>query len=174
MDLTPINAGVRQACKGHGRLHSRRNIYAKRLAMLNTILVAVDGSNHAKNAVKTAAELAGKLDATLLLVTIDEPGSLKGEVANFATTEGLDRMAVAEWILHSAEAAAEEAGARTVRHDIEGGAPAEAILRAAQAHQVEMIVMGARGLSELQGLVFGSVSHKVLHMTNLPVLIVRE
>ncbi len=142
--------------------------------MLNTILVAVDGSNHARNALHTAAELAGKLDATLLLVTVDEPGALKGEVADFAKTEALDRMAVCEWILHSAEATAEEAGARTVRHDIEGGAPHEAILRAAQVNQADMIVMGARGLSELQGLVFGSVSHKVLHMTDLPVLIVRE
>ena len=142
--------------------------------MLNTVLVAVDGSNHAKNALNTAAQLAGKLDATLLLVTVDEPGSLKGEVAEFARTEGLDRMAVCEWILHSAEAVAEQAGARTVRHDIEGGAPHEAILRAAQAHKADMIVMGARGLSELQGLVFGSVSHKVLHMTDLPVLIVRQ
>jgi len=142
--------------------------------MLNTILVAVDGSNHAKNALLTAAEFAGKLDATLLLITVDEPGKLKGEVADFAKTEGLDRMAVCEWILHSAEVAAEEAGARTVRHDIEGGAPHEAILRAAQVHNADMIVMGARGLSELQGLVFGSVSHKVLHMTDLPVLIVRE
>ena len=142
--------------------------------MLNTVLVAVDGSNHAKNALNTAAQLAGKLDATLLLVTVDEPGSLKGEVAEFARTEGLDRMAVCEWILHSAEAVAEQAGARTVRHDIEGGAPHEAILRAAQAHKADMIVMGARGLSEFQGLVFGSVSHKVLHMTDLPVLIVRQ
>ncbi len=142
--------------------------------MLNTILVAVDGSNHARNALKTAAELAGRLDATLLLVTVDEPGELKGEVADFAETEGLDRMAVCEWILHSAEAAAERAGARTVRRDIEGGEPADAILRAAKAHAADMIVMGARGLSELQGLVFGSVSHKVLHMTGLPVMIVRE
>jgi len=142
--------------------------------MLNTILVAVDGSNHAKNALTTAAELAGKLDATLLLVTVDELGPLKGEVADFARTEGLDRLAVREWLLDSAEVAAEEAGARTVRHDVEGGEPAEAILRAAKAHKADMIVMGARGLSELQGLVFGSVSHKVLHMTDLPVLIVRE
>ncbi len=61
-----------------------------------------------------------------------------------------------------------------MRRDIEGGEPADAILRAAKAHAADMIVMGARGLSELQGLVFGSVSHKVLHMTGLPVMIVRE
>ncbi len=42
------------------------------------------------------------------------------------------------------------------------------------AHKADVIVVGARGLSELQGMVFGSVLHKVLQMTGLPVLVVWE
>ena len=37
-----------------------------------------------------------------------------------------------------------------------------------------MVVLGARGLTNLQGLVLGSVSHKVMQLTNLPCLIVRQ
>ena len=69
---------------------------------MKTILVAVDGSAHAERALKFAAGLAGSLDATLLLVTVDEPGPLKGEVAEFARTENLGRQDVADWILSTA------------------------------------------------------------------------
>jgi nucleotide-binding universal stress UspA family protein len=142
--------------------------------MMKTVLVAVDGSDHAEKALKFAAGLAGSLDAVLLLVTVDEPGPLKGEVAEFAETEDLSRQDIAEWILNSARMMAESAGANTIETDTASGEPAEAILRAAGEHKADMIVLGARGLSDLRGLIMGSVSHKVLSLTSLPCLIVRE
>jgi nucleotide-binding universal stress UspA family protein len=141
---------------------------------MKTILVAVDGSAHAERALKFAAGLAGSLGATLLLVTVDEPGPLKGEVAEFARTENLGRQDVADWILSTARSLAADAGAKTIETDTASGDPAGAILRAADEHGADMIVLGARGLSDLQGLIVGSVSHKVLSLTKLPCLIVRE
>lgn len=141
---------------------------------MQTILVAVDGSAHAERALKFAAGLAGRLDATLLLVTVDEPGPLKGEVAAFAHAEDLSRQDIAEWILSSACSIAQDAGAGTIETDTASGEPAEAILRAAGEHKADMIVLGARGLSDLQGLIMGSVSHKVMNLTRTPCLIVRE
>jgi nucleotide-binding universal stress UspA family protein len=142
--------------------------------MMKTMLVAVDGSAHAERALTFAAGLAGSLDATLLLVTVDEPGPLKGEVADFADTENLSRQDIAEWILNSARSIAASAGAKTIETDIANGEPAEAILRAADQHKADMIVLGARGLSDLKGLIMGSISHKVLNLTSLPCLIIRE
>jgi len=141
---------------------------------MKTILVAVDGSAHAERALTFAAGLAGSLDATLLLVTVDEPGPLKGEVAEFARTENLGRQDVADWILSTARSLAADAGAKTIETDTASGDAAGAILRAADEHGADMIVLGARGLSDLQGLIVGSVSHKVLSLTKLPCLIVRE
>ncbi len=141
---------------------------------MKTILVAVDGSAHAERALKFAAGLAGSLGATLLLVTVDEPGPLKGEVAEFARTENLGRQDVADWILSTARSLAADAGAKTIETDTGSGDPASAILRAADEHGADMLVLGARGLSDLQGLIVGSVSHKVLSLTKLPCLIVRE
>ena len=43
----------------------------------------------------------------------------------------------------------------------------------AKKHDASVIVMGSRGRSELAGLVLGSTAHKVIHLTDRPVLVVR-
>ena len=50
--------------------------------------------------------------------------------------------------------------------------PGEGICAAAKKENVDMIVMGTRGLSTLRRTVLGSVSDYVLHHTNLPVAVV--
>ena len=40
-------------------------------------------------------------------------------------------------------------------------------------HDVGVIVMGSRGRSDLTGFILGSTAHKVIHLTDRPVLIVR-
>ena len=53
------------------------------------------------------------------------------------------------------------------------GDPAAEIIRAAREKKVELIIVGARGLSQLSGLILGSVSEKVLHVAPCPVIVVR-
>jgi nucleotide-binding universal stress UspA family protein len=43
----------------------------------------------------------------------------------------------------------------------------------AREHDVDVIVMGTRGLTDLTGLVLGSTAHKVIHLADRPVLVVR-
>ncbi|MCB9100913.1 MAG: universal stress protein, partial [Anaerolineales bacterium] len=50
---------------------------------------------------------------------------------------------------------------------------AEAILNVAQIRQADLIVMGTRGRSSLEGLLLGSVSQKVIHHADCPVMVVR-
>lgn len=57
-----------------------------------------------------------------------------------------------------------EKGVKNVRQHIDEGNPVEIILDVAKAEDVDMIVMGSRGLSELKGMLLGSVSYKVNHL----------
>jgi nucleotide-binding universal stress UspA family protein len=52
------------------------------------------------------------------------------------------------------------------------GPVAEAIMNVAETRDADLIVLGARGMSSLEGLLLGSVSQKVIHHTTCPVLVV--
>lgn len=53
------------------------------------------------------------------------------------------------------------------------GNPAEEILKAADEHKVQMIVMGTRGLSGLDHVLLGSVTERVIRKARVPVLAVK-
>ena len=66
-----------------------------------------------------------------------------------------------EQICEHARLSAERKGAPTVHSRVENGDPADRILAVATADGCDLIVLGSRGLSDLKGLLIGSVSHKV-------------
>jgi nucleotide-binding universal stress UspA family protein len=53
------------------------------------------------------------------------------------------------------------------------GEPSEAIISFAADHDADLIVVGSRNMSNLKRLLFGSVSEKVSHRSNIPVLIAK-
>jgi nucleotide-binding universal stress UspA family protein len=53
------------------------------------------------------------------------------------------------------------------------GPARQAIAQAAVVEKADLIIMGTRGLGNLEGLVLGSVTHKVLQTADCPVLVVR-
>jgi nucleotide-binding universal stress UspA family protein len=53
------------------------------------------------------------------------------------------------------------------------GLTPKVIVEAAEKFGADVIVMGSRGRSDLPGLLLGSVTHKVLSMTRVPVLVIR-
>jgi nucleotide-binding universal stress UspA family protein len=61
-----------------------------------------------------------------------------------------------------------------VEHELAWRPPAAAILEAARSHDAALIVVGARGIGTLRAAVLGSVSSKVLHEADRPVLVVPE
>jgi nucleotide-binding universal stress UspA family protein len=72
--------------------------------------------------------------------------------------------AVAGRILQSAERTLRERGVEHVDSLTASGDAARRIVEAAEETGADMIVMGARGLSDLTALMVGSVSHKVQHL----------
>jgi nucleotide-binding universal stress UspA family protein len=59
-----------------------------------------------------------------------------------------------------------------VRETVFGHAARE-IVKRAQEHDASVIIMGSRGRSELTEAVLGSTAHKVIHLTDRPVMVVR-
>jgi len=59
-----------------------------------------------------------------------------------------------------------------VREALHGHAARE-IVEDAKKHDAGVIIMGSRGRSDIAGLMLGSTAHKVIHLTDRPVLVVR-
>jgi nucleotide-binding universal stress UspA family protein len=136
--------------------------------MFETILLAVDGSEPSNRAVGTALDLATKLGSELIVVHVREH-----ETGRMAREPGPSDEA--EELVDETVRKVKNAGvsARGEVHTAVFGRAARAILEVANESGASMVVMGSRGLSDLAGLVMGSVTHKVLHLARCPVLVVR-
>ncbi|MEQ5801596.1 universal stress protein [Halomonas sp. H10-9-1] len=145
--------------------------------MYTSILVPVDGSKHAQQALAVACRLAQQKETRLILLHIPERLAHDtllvwgiGAVALEASNEELE--AAGRKIVARAEQAARDAGVSHVETMITQGDPARAILSESRKRGVDAIVMGSRGLSDLKGFVVGSVSHKVAHAAECSVITV--
>lgn len=142
--------------------------------MLERILVATDGSEESLAAAKMADKYIekGLVKEVHLLNVAPNFASANFEMA-FSSVEDLNALTrnYGEKILD--ETAKEiENRATIVKKVILGDAPT-VICEYAKQHDCGMIIMGSRGNSQLKGLLLGSVSTKVLHYAECPVLIVK-
>jgi nucleotide-binding universal stress UspA family protein len=137
--------------------------------MCKHILVAIDGSPHSQQALPAAIEMAKKFESEILVLHVSEHD--RGRAVAFS----LETPAEATMMVGDAVKAARHAGitAKGQLRDVAAGHVAKAILEAAEADGIDLIVMGSRGLSDVQGLMVGSVTHKVMQTANIPVLVVR-
>ncbi|MFW3615093.1 universal stress protein [Billgrantia antri] len=148
--------------------------------MYHTLLIPLDGSRHAEKALSIAAQLGRDSSAVLYLLHVkelpDDIGLLVGSSGQPFTEER--RLELARHADDQARAAFD--GARRavdlsgldVHEVIQEGRPADTILRQATEVGAEAIVMGSRGMSELKGMLMGSVSHKVMHAAGCTVITV--
>jgi nucleotide-binding universal stress UspA family protein len=83
------------------------------------------------------------------------------------------RLTRAERLVNDAAQQAQARGVRDVRTLLREGDPTKAILEVAQQEGVDLIIMGRRGLSDLAGLLLGSVTHKVTHLAECACLTVK-
>jgi nucleotide-binding universal stress UspA family protein len=122
------------------------------------ILVGVDGSAEAHEAVRVAAQIAKATRASLRIACVAR------------SAEEYDR-AFATAVVREAAARAGE-GVEIERVVLEGR-PAEALAEAGRARDVGMIAVGHRGRSAMQRVLLGSVADRLAHISTAPVLIVR-
>jgi nucleotide-binding universal stress UspA family protein len=140
--------------------------------MFNKILLAVDGSDHARHAAHKAADLARALKPTeLRIVAAYSPiPTYLGEPNLQIMLDSFRREA--QRIMDKSLIEVGEVPCEVHTEILEGDA-AEAILNVANTRKSDLIVMGSRGHGGLTGLLVGSTSQKVVAHANCPVLIVR-
>lgn len=106
---------------------------------------------------------------------VNIPHEIMARVKSNAETqlsiEALDY--IAKHVLSRVSTICAEMGVRKVTKRVEQGNPAQIIVTIAEEADVDMIVMGSRGLSELRGIIVGSVSHKVSHLAQCTCVTVR-
>ena len=147
------------------------------------ILVPVDGSDNSLRAAAYVYRLAEEInnpEVTFLNVVRPLFDEKDDSVRLYIPGEEL-RKIKESWISQARKSNLEKLGQITGSPGlrppgeitvIEGEA-AQTIVEFAAQGNFDLIVMGARGLSNLQGVLLGSVSQKVLHLAKCPVLVVK-
>jgi len=144
---------------------------------MHKILLAGDGSKHSERAV---AYLIGLIrDGVLLASKIEihlahiRP-MLPERVSRAMSSEEVDRhyQEGCDSACRTAIAMLQNEGVEFTCHT--GiGAPAESIVSSAKKLHCNSIIMGTHGAGFLEGVLLGSVATKVIHLTELPVTLVK-
>lgn len=137
--------------------------------MYERILAAVDESEVADRVLAAAAELATLAHGEVFVLHLREREASKFAVTS-DETPGEARSVVDEAVRRLTAAGVKVAG--TARDSVFGYAARE-IIAEAGARDAGVIVMGSRGRGDLAGLLLGSTAHKVIHLADRPVLVVR-
>jgi nucleotide-binding universal stress UspA family protein len=136
--------------------------------MFRKILVAVDGSQHARAALDLAVDLAQRYQASLcVLHAFPHVSDLLGTPQYESLLEA--RSMIGQQLLESAQT--QVGDAVVVETQLIEGPPAPAILRVAEENGCDLIVIGSRGRSQIAGILLGSVSSTVAQRAHCPVLI---
>jgi nucleotide-binding universal stress UspA family protein len=139
--------------------------------MFSHIVVAWDGSDHARRAFEYGVEISKRFEARLQLISVarhaehaethDERDDSRRQARHFY------EVAASELIESSAKR-----GVRAELVIVEGGHPAEAIVDTARKLGADLIVVGRRGLSGMTRFLIGSVSDRVARYAHCPVLLI--
>jgi nucleotide-binding universal stress UspA family protein len=139
--------------------------------MYEKILVAVDHSEVSARALEAARGLASLSHGEVWVLHLRER-EMMGKTGMLTSAESSDE-ATAE--VSAAVEQLTNAGikAHAVVRDTVFGYAAREIVSDAAGLGADVIVMGSRGRGDLAGLVLGSTAHKVIHLADRPVLVVR-
>ncbi len=138
--------------------------------MYERILLPTDGSVSTDKAVEQALSLAEISDARLHVLSVVDRTTMPPDVRSDILSDELEREctdAVAK-----VERAATEAGIE-VETSVQHGTPYRLILDYVDEHDIDCVVMGTHGRRGLDRYLLGSVTEKVVRLSDVPVLTVR-
>jgi nucleotide-binding universal stress UspA family protein len=137
--------------------------------MFERILVAVDGSVESSKTLPAALEVAERFGSSVTVLHVREHAKYEGSDVDLGpdvAPEHLVDEAVARFTARGIEARGE------IRRVTPGDTP-EQIVTVAKEADVDLIVMGTRGMTEWRSILLGGVANKVVHHAHCPVLLVR-
>lgn len=139
------------------------------------ILVPVDGSKISNNVIRTAREFGEKFEAEILILTVIPDTSIFEQYpSNFPYTMEIEKVNTqrAETLLADIENEFNGYD-NNVETFYTSGNPAAQIVKFAEEHDVDLIIMGNRGLGTFSRTLLGSVSNKVINQSERSVLVVK-
>lgn len=141
--------------------------------MIKKVLVAVDGSENSLKAVDYAIDIALKYNCEMYLLHVVDRVRVPDEFKEYVAAEKIKDppeylvlKEIGNRILKKVEETAREKGIQTVHSIIVEGDPADKITAFARDSRIDWIFLGSRGLGGVKGLLMGSVSNKVCHLTD--------
>jgi len=138
--------------------------------MLRRILLAYDGTPPSERALFVAGHLARVEEGEVILLHVYVPPERYATVDGYEDLlESMER--VARRMVEDAARQIKELGV-PARGEVVSGEPVAEILTRARQWPADVIVMGARGLTQVRELLLGSVSAQVLRAAEVPVLVV--
>jgi len=140
---------------------------------MEKILVPVDGSEQSHKAVTFAADLARHYNATMYLLHVFKLTIIPEGLGEYVVSDRVQLRALGDKIIAAAENDVKKHGIDRIKATVVEGDPAERIIDYAKEHDVDIIVIGSRGLGAFKGLLLGSVSNKVSHKADRTCVIVR-
>jgi nucleotide-binding universal stress UspA family protein len=140
---------------------------------MKSLLVPVDGSANAERALAHAIRIVRAMPAMKIVLLNVQEQLERWYAHGLASETSRDHL--------KAQGLAQSAGARRLLDEsgcnyeflILFGQPAETIVRAAGEHGCSGIVMGTRGLGDMQAVLLGSTSFKVVQLAEVPVTLVK-
>ena len=140
--------------------------------MFKKILVPLDGSSFAEEALPHARELAECGGAEIILARVDEPYEPPPGIFVPATAiPEVVRLSAGEY-LEQLVSRLKLAGFK-VESVVLDGKVADALLKYAREEGVDLIVMSTHGRTGISRLLMGSVAEQIVHGARCPVLLIR-
>ncbi|MDI6655258.1 MAG: universal stress protein [Candidatus Hydrothermarchaeota archaeon] len=137
------------------------------------ILAATDGSNCSERAVNFASKLASESKSKITIVyAVPKLPPTREELVKLLKKQLGSEKEAGNKYLQKGKKIAEKFGAKTETKLLEGN-PVEEILKEAKNGRHDLIVVGSYGKGVINKFLLGSVSSKLLHLSRIPVLVVR-
>lgn len=145
--------------------------------MFKHILLPTDGSELSEAAIRKGIQFAKSINAKVTAFHVILPFhvfTLQTEMLE-DTKEQYEKQSKlnADQFLGVIKTAAEKAGVSCNTHCVISDHPYEMIIKSAETHGCDLIMMASHGRSGMQGLLIGSQTQKVLTHSKIPVLVLR-
>jgi nucleotide-binding universal stress UspA family protein len=163
-----VEAKLQEGCTGNP---------IRRVLMFQHMLVPLDGSPRAEQALPVAARIARATGGSVLLVQlISPPIDYSGGLAPVSLMNNQvieSEMIRATAYLKELAASPLLTGINT-RIEVSFGLPAQYLVAAVQAHRIDLVVLCSHGRTGFTRWALGSVAHSLVHQSSVPVLVLQQ